>query len=367
MVSLLKSLTPFCRLAFCLLASLALGAFADRAISAEFMFRATVAGRTLEGKPLAWTDTTMTLLGRDGHLHEFAPSQAKGGKKTSPRFEGYTTEEMRQRLYEEFGTRFEINSSAHYLVAHPRSQNSIWLNRFEELYRSFGAYFRVRGFRIDDPPYPLVAVVFGSRLEYDQYVRKNSPGAPSGALGHYEPRSNRVYLFDQSNDFSERWADTASTVIHEATHQTAYNVGLHTRFAPGPRWVSEGLATMFEARGVHSSRSQDRQTDRINYERLRDYRQTVEPNEPLGSLANYLSSDQSFQRVTIPAYAQAWALTFFLSETRPQEYADFLARLAARPNFEAYAASERVADFERSFGDLEPVERHFKRYLKELR
>ncbi len=350
-----------------LIALLVSGDFSCRAFGAEFMFSATVAGRTLEGKPLAWTDTTMTLLGRDGYLHEFAPSQAKGGRKTSPRFKGYSTVEMRQRLYEELGSKFEINSSAHYLVAHPRGQDNVWLKRFEELYRSFGAYFRVRGFQVEEPPYPLVAIVFGSRAEYDRYVRKNSPGAPTGALGHYEPRSNRVYLFDQSNDFSDRWADTASTVIHEATHQTAYNVGLHTRFAPGPRWVSEGLATMFEARGVHSSRSHDGQSDRINYERLRDYRQTVEPSEPLGSLANYLSSDQSFQRQTIPAYAQAWALTFFLSETRSQEYADYLSRLAAKPNFEAYTASDRVVDFERSFGDLEPVERHFKQYLNELR
>lgn len=355
------------RFALGLLASLWLGSFSSIAAGAEFMFSAKVAGKTLEGMPLAWNDSTMTLLGRDGYLHEFAPSQAKGGKKTSPRFKGYSSEEMRQRLYEELGDDFEINSSAHYLVAHPRGENNVWIKRFEELYRSFGAYFRVRGFQVDDPPYPLVAVVFGSRGEYNRYVQKNSPGAPTGALGHYEPRSNRVYLFDQSNDFSDHWADTASTVIHEATHQTAYNVGLHTRFAPGPRWVSEGLATMFEARGVHSSRSQDRQTDRINYERLRDYRQTVESNDSLGSLANYLSSDQLFQRTAIPAYAQAWALTFFLSETRPQEYADYLSRLAVRPNFEAYSAAERVVDFQRSFGDIEPLERHFKRFMKELR
>ena len=44
------------------------------------------------------------------------------------------------------------------------------------------------------------------------------------------------------------WAPS-DTIIHEATHQTAYNVGVHARFADQPRWLVEGLAMMFEAEG----------------------------------------------------------------------------------------------------------------------
>ena len=335
--------------------------------AADFMFRAVVQGKTLEGKPLSWTDQSMTLLARDGQLHEFVPSEAKKAKKTSPTFKGYSSEEMRQKLYEEFGNRFDFASTNHYLVAHPRGERDVWAPRFEDLYRTFVNYFRVRGFSPTEPDYPMVAVVFANRSEYERYVQSSSSGAPSGALGHYEPRSNRVYLYEQGDASDSGWADTASTVIHEATHQTAYNVGVHTRFAEGPRWVSEGLATMFEARGVHDSRSYDRVEQRINRVRLEDFRSLVATSRPLGTLATYIASDDSFDRSAIPAYAQAWALTFFLSETRPREYASYLDRLAKRKLFSEYSATERVADFRRAFGnDLELLDSQFHSYVKKL-
>lgn len=349
--------------------ALTLAAAASTCPAADFMFEAVVGGEQLEGRPLAWTDATMTLLSRDGSLHEFAPSRARDARRTSPTFQGYSTQEMRQRLYEELGSRFEFTSTNRYLVAHPRGEQAVWADRFEQMYRAFVRYFRVRGFEPEEPAYPLVAVVFRNRSEYQRYVSTSSSGAPTGALGHYEPRSNRVYLYDQSSaGGDDRWDETASTIVHEATHQTAYNVGVHTRFAAGARWVSEGLATMFEARGVHDARSYDRGDSRINYGRLYDYQREVMPTQPLGSLETYISSDQAFERTPILAYAQAWALTFFLSETRPQQYADYLALTADRPLFSDYPSWQRVADFREAFGDdLELLDSHFVSFVRDLR
>lgn len=351
-----------------LLASLMLASLpSGRASAAEFMFSAVVDGVSYEGKPLSWTKSSVALLNRDGRLFEFAASRAKQAKKTALTFRGYTTEEMRQRLYSEFGSTYDYTSTQHYVVVHPRGDKSVWADRFEQMYRSFCRYFRVRGFNPVDPPYPLVAVVFRNRSEYQRYVTKSKSGAPTGALGHYESLSNRVFLYDQSSVGDDRWAETASTVVHEATHQTAYNVGVHNRFAAGSRWVSEGLATMFEARGVHDARSYDRGDSRINRGRLIDFREVVLPNQAVGDLASFVASDQMFERKPIPAYAQAWALTFFLSETRPQAYSAYLAKTAQRPLFGEYPAQERVADFRNAFGaDLVQLESAFHSYLRDL-
>ena len=81
-----------------------------------------------------------------------------------------------------------------------------------------------------------------------------------GTLGHYDPASNRVFLFDATKDAGYDWSENADTIIHEATHQTAYNVGVHKRFIAAPRWMVEGLATMFEARGVWNAQYDRTQT-----------------------------------------------------------------------------------------------------------
>src|SRR5262245_24591937 len=73
--------------------------------AAEFMFRASVDGRVLEGKPLSWDADHMLLLARDGQLHQFTPKLAQGAVKTSPQFVGYSPVEMKARLEQEFDNR----------------------------------------------------------------------------------------------------------------------------------------------------------------------------------------------------------------------------------------------------------------------
>lgn len=345
-----------------------LAAALQSTVAAEFMMRARVDGRMLEGKPLAWSDAQVLLLGRDGALHEFHPKQAKEAKKTSPRFFSYTASEMRNELQREFGDRFEVSSTTHYLVAHPKGQRDVWAQRFEDLYRSFCHYMRLRGFSPEEPKFPLVAVVFRTQHEYFSHARKSGKPMHPGTLGHYEPATNRVYLFDSTGGKEAAdWSLNAETIIHEATHQSAYNVGIHNRFAAGPRWLVEGLATMFEARGVWDSRSYQTQTDRVNRECLRDFRDYAK-RRPEGSMATLIAADDLFEADTIAAYAEGWALAFYLCETRPHQFAKYLALTGGRSNFADYPASERLADFQSVFGqDLRLLENQFLQYVKEVK
>ncbi len=336
-------------------------------VGAEFMFVTQVDGVELEGRPLTWSDSTMALLARDGQLHQFHPKRAKQAHKTAPTFAPYTMEEMRQRLYHEFSDAYEFTSTNHYLVVHPAGEQSQWADRFEDLYRSFTGYFRVRGFTPQEPAYPLVAVVFPNRAAYDQYVQVSAVGAPAGALGHYEPQTNRVYLFDTPANDGDNWTDSAATVIHEATHQTAFNVGVHSRFTTTPRWVTEGLATMFEARGVHDTRSYDRREDRVNRGRFADY-QAFAAQGALPTLEKFIATDDAFRDDLAAAYAHAWALSFFLCETRPREYSAYLAATAARPMFSDYSAQGRLWDFSTAFGDdLSLLDAHFRKFMAKVR
>lgn len=331
---------------------------------APFMMRTTVAGQLIEGQPLEWTDRQMLLLGRDGRLHDFDPRQAENSKKIATSFRSYNTGEMKALLRREFDNRFSISTTQHFVVVHPKGQWGAWSERLESLYRSFTHYMQVRGFRMSRPKYPLVAVVFRNQNDYYAHARAGGTPLAPGTLGHYCPESNRVFLFDSG---SKDWSVNAETIIHEATHQSAFNVGVHRRFAEQPRWLVEGLAMMFEARGVWDAKSTHTRRDRLNRGRLDDFRY-YKAKRPKGAILALAASDQLFRTAPTYAYAEAWTLSFFLCETRPQEYCRYLERVAARPAFSKYSAKSRVADFQRVFGsDMALLDAQFLRFVDELK
>jgi hypothetical protein len=310
----------------------------------------------------------MLLLSRDGQLHQFDPKRAKEAAKTAPQFVGYTPAEMKARLAREFDSRFEVSMTRHYLVVHPQGERDQWAGRFEELYNRFGHYFRVRGVALDEPPYPLVAIVFCNQVEYMRHAAASGTPMHPNTLGHYDPLTNRVFLFDvTANKSGVNWSENAETIIHEATHQTAYNVGVHRRFTTQPRWLVEGLATMFEAPGVWSARYDHTQADRVNRGRLAGFRDYVAKRRQPGALSVLLTSDEPFRRDQDGAYAEAWALSFYLCETQPRQYADYLATTAERPLFGDYPAPERLADFQRVFGShMKLFDAKFLRFMQEV-
>jgi Protein of unknown function (DUF1570) len=332
---------------------------------APFMMRALVNGRTLEGQPLAWDDDQIMLLGRDGALYEFNPADAKHSKKTAQAYTGYSAGEMQALARSEFGQRFDISISTHFVVVRPRGRGGEWVRRLEALYSGFTGYMNVRGFQITDPPTHLLAIVFPSRDEYYQYAADQGVTLSPNTLGHYSSQSNRIYMYDEGDSDGD-WSSNAETIIHEATHQTAYNVGVHRRFAEQPQWVVEGLAMMFEAPGVWSAASLHTQADRINRYRL-NYFRAAAADRPKDWLAQIVASDQPFDTGVLDAYAAGWTLTFYLCETRPQEYSAYLARVAARKPFTKYTTSERMRDFTAAFGnDLALLSAQVDRFVAEL-
>jgi hypothetical protein len=358
---------PFRPFQLALAACLALPAALGFAEPAPFMMRAAVDGRTLEGQPLLWDANEVLLLGRDGALYDFDPAAAKNAKRIADKYVGYTSGEMQALLRAEFDRRFDVASTAHFVVVHPRGAWSAWADRLESLYRSFTHYVAVRGFRAHAAATPLVAVVFRTQDEYFRHAAAGGTQLPPGTLGHYDPTSNRIFLFDiEESDGDAGLTANAETIIHEAVHQTAYNVGVHQRFAEQPRWLVEGLAMMFEARGVWDGASRFTQADRVNRDRLDHFRRAAD-SRAAGWIAPLVASDARFETDALGAYAEAWMLTFYLCETRPQQYSAYLARVADRKMFSEYPPSHRLADFTAVFGgDLPLLAAQITRFVETL-
>ncbi len=333
------------------------------------MVELSLGGQRIEGTPLLQSAAGVELLGRDGRLWSIGPQSAGALRQTGSSFQSYPASIMQGRLQAELGKSFQIVNTGHYLVALPQGARTTWAQRFEELYRSFALYFSVRGFRLQEPEFPLVAIVWPDQQSFARACQADRGANPSGLLGYYSPISNRIMLYDVGGGRadSDDSRQNAATIIHEATHQTAFNTGIHRRFSDSPRWLVEGLGMMFESPGVWNSRTYTRREDRINRDRFDYFRQRIAPRHKTEMLQDMLGSDRIFSLDPGQAYAEAWALSFFLVETQPRKYSQYLALTAARP-IGAYPSAQRLADFASVFGsNLKLLEAQFLRFMSELR
>lgn len=350
---------------FCILA---LGQ-SSKAQDAGWTLEVELHGQQIQGTPVEWNENEVLLLGRDGHLSGFAPSEVGDFRKTSDSFRPYSSAEMRRALQAEFGRNLEVSSTRHYIVAHPPGESDLWAERFEQLYRSFHHYFTARGFSLQTPQFPMVAIVFANQNDYRRYASRTGVQLSPGVIGYYSILSNRVAMYDltEGSGVAEDWRHNAETIIHEAAHQSAFNTGLHNRFAPPPLWIVEGLGTMFEASGVNDARRHPHQADRINPARLAALRRRLATGRPADTLAALVSSDRLFQTNPDAAYAEAWALTFYLVETNPRGYARLLSRTAELPPLESYSSQQRLRDFAEIFGtDFTMLDARLLRFIDSL-
>ena len=360
------------RLMILAIASTVLGAVTARSApvaAAEWMLRAEVNQQVIEGKPIFWSKDRVQLILRDGRFFEFSGGQAKNLRKSSPRFRPYSATEMRSRLFAEYGSAFDVTGTGHYLVVHPAGQKDRWAARFEQLYRDFVYYFSRRGFQLAESEFPLVAVVWPDRAQFFRNAQREGAKIARNTLGYYSPISNRVHLFDADADIANStWQTTAETIIHEVTHQTAYNTGVHTRFASNPRWVVEGLGTLFEAKGIYNAAQHSSPKDRFNAAQLHAFRSYLAAGRKSTALGEMITSDRFFDANPQIGYAQAWAFSFYLVETQPRRYAEYLQKTAAHKPFQAVSSAERLADFTSVFGDnFALLDARFLRYLAELK
>ncbi len=323
--------------------------------------------RKLIGKPLAWDGQSLAMLRRDGRYTFVPVSDESDIKKLSDDFTPYESEVIRRQLQKEFGVNYQVSITRNFVVVHPPGDYQIWAMPFELLYQRFRNYFTSRGFALENPEFPMVAVVLRTRKEFDKFLRIYH-NYDSMIVGYYSPRSNRIITYDPSEGRANRkdWAFN-ETLIHEAAHQTAHNVGIHNRFGAVPRWISEGLALLFEAKGVNNTMNYSTQKDRINKDRLLMLQYYYSKDRIQGQLGEMIRNDNLFERDPSLAYAYAWGITFYLSERQPDQYFEYLRNDAKRESFVELGPQQRLDQFTSIFGeDLSGLENRIERFIMKL-
>lgn len=309
----------------------------------------THAAEHLVGLPIHWSDFDAVLLEPTGRMHHLSQSDVASHTLLERTFQPQSTIEASRLLQQELGLNFEVLIQGHYVVAAPKNHAARWRDRFQSLLAGYVRYFEVRGWPLRQPDFPLVVIVLPDRKAFQRYFARESSHPLVNVVGSYFPRSNRCVLYELDGVVGTDWSETEATIVHEAVHQLAFNTGVHERLAENPLWLVEGFATMFEQPAVYDLRVNH---SNIESRMLANKVEHIQPilREPGGlesRINSMIESDSIFQQEPLAAYTVAWALTFYLSERMPNEFAAYLS-LQRKRDFSSYQPSSRAKDFRKA-------------------
>jgi hypothetical protein len=338
-----------------------------------------IAGRVL----LEAADGGLLVEGRDGRLWTVEKEHLASRESTDQEFAPLAADDLGRQVAEELGGNCEIVVSRHYVICSRAGKAyAQWCGAlFERLYGAFQNYWKQRGMKLHEPEFPLIALVFANEKQFIEFATADAGPEAAAAKGYYSIGTNRIVLYDltASNgnaapdpaDISRRLAATpfnVATVVHEATHQIAFNSGMHTRYADNPLWLTEGMAMFFETPDL-TSRSGWKTVGAVNDFRLRQFQAGL-ARRPDAALRTLIESDTRFTdpKTMKDAYAEAWALSYFLIKTRKQDYVEYLSRIARKPRLMWDDPGGRVKEFQAAFGDdLKRFDGEFIRFMRRVK
>ncbi len=345
--------------------------------------------RRIEGQLLvSGTDGGVMLQGRDGSMWVVLAENVLQRETTDEEFKPYSRDELKAQLRRDLPAGFDFLDTNHYLVAFDTSRvYAQWCaGLYERLYRAFQNYWRKRGVDLSDPEFPLVAVIFERKEDYVRQNRGELGDAANAVVGFYSLVTNRINTYDLTGleavrgngrprtaalinqVLSQPAAEpNVATIVHEATHQLAYNNGLQTRFAANPLWLSEGLAVYFETPDLNSSKGW-RGIGNINWRRLARFQDYLR-RRPEGALPDLLANDARFRnsQQALDAYAESWAFCYFLLKKHQKKFVAYVDALSNQKMLEEVTPSDRIRLFQEHFGDLSELDAEFVHYTSRLR
>ncbi|HEX3724861.1 MAG TPA: DUF1570 domain-containing protein, partial [Pirellulales bacterium] len=107
----------------------------------------------------------------------------------------------------------------------------------------------------------------------------------------------------------------------------------------------------------------------VNSARLARFREYLE-TRPAGSLKSLISDDKRLRdpRTALDAYAEAWALNYYLIRQQPKKYVAYLQMLSGKKQLLWDDPNTRLQEFQAVFGDnLEQMDADFVRQIQKLR
>ena len=345
------------------------------------------------------SDGGMILRDRQGKLWPLQPEQIKKRRTDDIPFALMEQAELGKEILKELPSGFSIHKTKHYLICYNTSKAyAQWCGGlFERLFRAYNNYWMRRDMSLSPPEMPMVAIICKDKETWHHYAGREVGNAVDSIDGYYNLITNRIATYDltanpqtsgrasKSRNISEinrllsqpQAGQLVATVIHEATHQIAFNCGIQQRLSDIPIWLNEGMAMYFETPDLRSKKGW-RGMGEINMNRLVQFRNYLQrrPGDSLysmianGKRMQGRSEDKRFggQQGILDAYSEAWAVTYFLLTYQQDDFIKYLKFLSEKKPGRAESEEQKIEDFEKFFGDLESLDKKFtQRMQKEIK
>jgi hypothetical protein len=331
-------------------------------------------------------DHGLLFLSRDGVIWRILPTEIVNHTSDAAPFHAYPKEELIRRTLADLPKGFNVQQTEHYMIFYNGSKAyAQWCGAlFERLFMAFRNAWSRQGFEMTKPEFPLVAVVFADKPSYVRYSEKTLGNSADSIIGYYEPETtNRIIMYDLASELGDAGRrggpslritqflgrpnapGAVSTIVHEATHQIAFNSGLHQRLSDCPKWFSEGIAMYCETPDLRGSKGWAG-IGAVNPIRLSEFRQFLQLRRPVKSLKSLIVDDERLISTdqVIDAYAESWALTYFLIHKHPKQYVAYLKVLSRKQPLVKDGPAKRLAEFVDHFGPLDALESEFVNYME---
>ena len=250
----------------------------------------------------------MLVLARDGVIWAVEPQDLVRRTHDDEPFEPLSADDCPSSCSAELPQGFSVHRTPHYLILYSTSKEyAQWCaSLFERLYAAFVSFWTRKGFKLSEPEFPLVAIIFADQQSYVEHARKEVGEAAKSMIGYFSLQTNRMTMGDLTGAAwrggGRRGSPSAqvarilaqpeaermvATIVHEATHQIAFNCGLHARFSDCPLWFSEGIAIYFETPDVKNTKGWGT-VGLVNRPRLAQFRDYLShrPPDSLGHAAD---------------------------------------------------------------------------------
>lgn len=362
-------------------------------VDAEEIIQVKLEGkeRELIGKTVvSGEDGSALFMTKDGHQWLLEAGEIVKREESAEEFKFWSADELGPELLKSLPQGFKLHSSQHYLVAYETSDAyARWVAiLYERLYRGFHSYWKQFGVEIEEPTHPMIVIILDNQASFKEFATEDTGADPGTMLAYYHMLKNRVVMYDMTGveeatngqrniKTSEQISKVMSqpnslnmvaTIIHEATHQLAYNSGLQQRLAPVPMWLNEGLAEFFETPDV-KSKSGWKGIGVVNGVRLQQFRGYQNARQA-DSLETLIKADDRFRdgSTVLDAYAESWVLFHYLAKTRKEKFGAYIKFVSEKKPLVEETPEQRLKDFQTFFGDdVNALDRELVRYSQKLR